>query len=125
MTIFNFNPPVNETPNTAMSYCWVVFDESVKATTRVSSKTEYRNFWNSICTWPSIRCIHQLAEGRWEGANSKKEPIILRKDPKSILSKEGLMIRQWASNDSSVLKNIPQDDLNIQLQLDIKNIVYR
>ncbi|XP_057335449.1 uncharacterized protein LOC130674197 [Microplitis mediator] len=85
----------------------------------------------------AIRCLHQLAQDEGHsfpiaakiltedfyvddlltGAQTKLEAIQMRQEVSHILAKAGLIIRQWASNDSEVLKDIAKENINPHLQL--------
>ncbi|XP_008543663.3 uncharacterized protein LOC103568535 [Microplitis demolitor] len=85
----------------------------------------------------AIRCLHQLADDEGQqfpiaakvlkedfyvddllsGAEDVETAIKIRQQVTQILRRAGLTIRQWASNNSAVLKDIPQENINPHLQL--------
>ncbi|XP_074100580.1 uncharacterized protein LOC141528434 [Cotesia typhae] len=85
----------------------------------------------------AIRCLHQLADDEGQqfpiaakvlkedfyvddllsGAEDVEKAIKIRQQVTQILRRAGLTIRQWASNNSAVLKDIPQENINPHLQL--------
>ncbi|XP_014296873.1 uncharacterized protein LOC106693490 [Microplitis demolitor] len=85
----------------------------------------------------AIRCVQQLAEDEGKlypleahlllsdfyvddflsGAKTRQQAKLIIKQMIGILSKAGLTMRQWASNDLLVLENIPKEDINPRLQL--------
>mgnify|MGYP004575736021 CR=1 FL=1 len=85
----------------------------------------------------AIRCLKQLAQDEGHrfpkaaeilqrdfyvddaltGAPTRKEAFALREELTQILQTAGLKIRQWASNDPSLLRDLPPDAINEKLYL--------
>lgn len=86
----------------------------------------------------AIRCLHQLADDEsadfpeaalrikkdlyvddlLTGTDSIESAIKLRNDIDSLFKRGGLNLRQWASNDPRLLENLPEGNVNLQLQVD-------
>ncbi|XP_044585982.1 uncharacterized protein LOC123266020 [Cotesia glomerata] len=94
-------------------------------------------FGITCAAYLAIRCLHQLSEDEGEsypvvaplllsdfyvddflsGTKTKEEAKLVITQMIGILSTAGLTMRQWASNDPSVLEDIPAEDVNPRLQL--------
>ncbi|XP_015119454.1 uncharacterized protein LOC107042783 [Diachasma alloeum] len=86
----------------------------------------------------AIRWLHQLADDKSEdfpeaalriksdlyvndlltGTDSYEAAVSLRDDIDALLKRGGLNLRQWAFNDPRLLQNLPESNVNLQLQVD-------
>ena len=94
-------------------------------------------FGLSAAPYLAIRCLKQLAQDEGHrfpkaaeilqrdfyvddaltGAPTRKEALSMREELTQILQTAGLKIRQWASNDPYLLRDLPPDAINQQLYL--------
>ncbi|XP_055855992.1 uncharacterized protein LOC129919166 [Episyrphus balteatus] len=56
------------------------------------------------------------------GSDSLSQTLEMRDQLNSLLKTAGLTLRKWCANDQNLLKNIPTEDLALQLDLDIDNV---
>ncbi|XP_063984484.1 uncharacterized protein LOC135166291 [Diachasmimorpha longicaudata] len=94
-------------------------------------------FGLSSAPYLAIRCVHQLADDECQefpnasrilkrdfyvddllsGADSFEEALQLRDEITALLQKGQLNLRQWASNDPRLLQGLPQDSVNLKLNM--------
>ncbi|XP_033361813.1 uncharacterized protein LOC117240065 [Bombus vosnesenskii] len=97
----------------------------------------YRQFLLSAAPYLALRCLKQLADDEGHrfprassalrrdfyvddaltGADTKEEVLSLRKKLTELLQSAGLNIREWASNDQSILQRLSEQDKSRRLQL--------
>lgn len=93
-------------------------------------------FGLSCAPYLAIRCIHQLAEDEklqfpiaskiikrdlyvddlLTGTDTYEEAETLRNEISNLLSRGGLNLRQWASNEPGLLEGLPEGSVNLQLR---------
>ena len=94
-------------------------------------------FGVSAAPYLAIRCLKQLSEDEGHrfpdasevlqqdfyvddaltGASTREDALALRKDLTELLKLTGLNVRQWASNDRSLLQDLPRESINSKLHL--------
>ncbi|XP_074109256.1 uncharacterized protein LOC141534015 [Cotesia typhae] len=76
-----------------------------------------RNSNNEIQTYELDTVTFGIRPSPYLGAEDVEKAIKIRQQVTQILRRAGLTIRQWASNNSAVLKDVPQENTNPHLQL--------
>ncbi|XP_015109511.1 uncharacterized protein LOC107036228 [Diachasma alloeum] len=94
-------------------------------------------FGLSAAPYLAIRCVHQLADDEshefphaskilkrdsyvddlLSGADTFEEALQLRDDITALLQKGQLNLRQWASNDLRLLQGLPEESVNLKLNM--------
>ncbi|XP_053686784.1 uncharacterized protein LOC128736332 [Sabethes cyaneus] len=55
------------------------------------------------------------------GADSEEEAVLLRQQVTNIFASGGFHLRKWASNSATVLQDIPVEDIEMQLPIELNN----
>ncbi|XP_063989696.1 uncharacterized protein LOC135168980 [Diachasmimorpha longicaudata] len=94
-------------------------------------------FGLSAAPYLAIRCLHQLADDEQHlyptaatilkrdfyvddlitGAQTREEAITIRNELERLMKLGHFNLRQWASNDPTILQDLPAEDINKHLQL--------
>ncbi|XP_063994277.1 uncharacterized protein LOC135171578 [Diachasmimorpha longicaudata] len=94
-------------------------------------------FGLSAAPYLAIRCLHQLADDEQHlyptgaailkrdlyvddlltGAQTLQEALTFRSELESLMKRGGFNLRQWASNDPTLLHGVASEDINKRLQL--------
>ncbi|XP_015119512.1 uncharacterized protein LOC107042827 [Diachasma alloeum] len=111
---------------------------SVIKTTSLTTKLNTVTFGLASAPYLAIRCLSQLADDEKEdyseaalrikrdlyvddlltGTESLQEALQLRDDITTVLKRDGLNLRQWASNHPQLLESLPEGSVNLQLESD-------